>query len=432
MATPVIMPKFGMSQEEGTIVEWLKREGDRVEAGEPILEVTTDKVNMDVEAPATGILRGITAKPDEIVPVTQTLAYVVAPDEPWASPESPQAFSASQPEAPGPAAAQGESEHPVRATPLARRVAAEHGVDLTEVQGLEPGGRIKRADVEQHLRKVRATPAARRVAREASLDLGSVSGSGPRGRVQEVDVRRRMDLGEAPGWRKPERGDASRLVPFAGTRAVIAQRMSQSYRTAPHIHLSISADVSAAQEARERWVERTGSKVSLTVLLCKVCAWALERHPAVNSTVDEAGVRIWESVNVGIAVALEEGLIVPVVRRANTKGIAQLAEEIGDLAQKAREGSLRAEEVTGGTFTLTNLGMFGIESFDPIINPPQCAILGVGVAMPTQVVRGGESAIRPMMQLTLAADHRALDGASAARFLRDLKAGIEDPALLLL
>jgi len=412
MATVVIMPKFGMAQKEATIVRWLKGEGERVAAGEPLLEVTTDKVNMDVEAPASGVLRAIKYGPGEVVPVTEAIAYIAAPGETIYLPESSELsgrYAATNP----------------KATPLARRVAEEKGVALAEVTGSGPGGRITRGDVEQVAGKVRATPAARRVAREAGMELSAIAGTGPKGRIQEADVRQAAAAPAAPRRK-------GTVIPLQGTRAIIARRMQQSYQTAPHIHLSLSADVTEAEAARVRWAGRSEQKISLTTLIVKACAWALRRHPLVNSTLEEDDIHLWDEINIGVAVALPEGLIVPVIRQADTKHIELLAKELQDLSERARQGKLRPDEVEAGTFTITNLGMFGIESFDPILNPPQSAILGVGRAVPTPVARDGQVVIRPVMQLTLAADHRVLDGAMAARFLQDVQAGLEDPTLLLL
>jgi len=275
--------------------------------------------------------------------------------------------------------------------------------------------------------KVRATPAARRAARETGVDLRTVVGRGPRGRIQEADVRQAA-IAPVPS---PTRRAGS-VIPLQGMRAIIARRMQQSYQTAPHIHLSLSADVSAAEATRQRWSDYSGEKISLTVLIVKACAWALRRHPIVNSTLDDEGIHVWDEINIGVAVAVPDGLIVPILHQADIRPVEELARKLQDLSERARQGELRLDEVEGGTFTITNLGMFGIESFDPILNPPQSAILGVGAAVPTPVAWEGAVAIRPRMQLTLAADHRVLDGAVAARFLHDVKAGIEEPTLLLL
>lgn len=434
MATPLIMPKFGMAQEEATIVRWFKGEGDEVKLGEPLLEVTTDKVNMEVEATSSGILRGLRHGEGDVVPVAIVIGYIVEAGEKWTPPEEEPKITAPIDDN---EAAPIETE-PVRATAVARRLAEEQGTDLHQIAGTGPRRQITRSDVERFLAttaqtpdpagKVRATPAARRIAQEEGIDLSAVTGTGPRGRIQEADVR--QTLAALPIQQVPPR--AGSVLPLTGMRAAIAQRMQQSYQTAPHIHLTLSADVSEAEAARLRWAERTGEKVSLTVLLVKACAWALRHHAAVNATLDDEGIHLWDEINIGVAVALPDGLIVPVLRQADTKPVGTLARELRDLSQRAQEGQLRPDEVSGGTFTLTNLGMFGIESFDPILNPPESAILGVGVAVPTPVVLNDEVAIRPRMQLTLAADHRALDGAMAAQFLQDVKAAIEDPVLLLL
>ncbi|MCC7354874.1 MAG: 2-oxo acid dehydrogenase subunit E2 [Anaerolineae bacterium] len=421
MATPVIMPKFGMAQEEATIVHWFKEEGEQVVAGELLLEVTTDKVNMEVEAPASGILRGIQHGENETVPVTQVIAYLVPSGEAWVQPSVGEETAAiSQPAT------------TVKASPLAHRLAAEHAIDLAQVPGTGPGGQVSRSDVERYLAaqaappsaKVRATPAARRLAREQQVNLPTLTGTGPRGRIQEADVRRAVSQA-SPARR------AGTVVPLQGMRAAIARRMQQSYQTAPHIHLTLSADVTAAETVRERWSGYSEEKVSLTALIVKVCAWALRRHPAVNATLDGEGIHLWDDVNIGVAVALPEGLIVPVLHQADGMPLAEMARRLQDLAERARQGTLRPDDVEGGTFTITNLGMFGIESFDPILNPPQAAILGVGAAVLMPVAWQGEIALRPKMQLTLAADHRILDGAVAAQFLQSVRAAIEEPSLLL-
>ena len=419
MAVPVIMPKMEMAQETATVVEWLKREGERVEKGEPLLVVETDKVTVEIESPASGILAGLRAEPQEVVPVTEVIAHILQPGE-----ELPP--EAEVPSLPRPTPT-------ISATPVARRLAQEKGVDLAQVSGTGPRGQITRRDVERYLaarvvrpaEKVRATPAARRVAREIGVDLRTLSGTGPRGRIQAADVRRAAARLAAP--LRP-----GKVLPLEGMRAAIARRMQQSYQTAPHIHLSLSVDVTEAEAARQRWSRYSEEKISLTVLIVKACAWALRRHPIVNSTLDEEGIHLWEEINIGVAVALPDGLIVPVLHRADVTPVEELARRLQDLTERAHQGRLRPDELEGGTFTITNLGMFGIESFDPIINPPQSAILGVGAAVPTPVVREGEVILRPRMQLTLAADHRVLDGAVAARFLQDVRAAIEDPTLILL
>lgn len=422
MATPVIMPKFEMSQETATVVAWLVAEGDEVRQGQPLLEVETDKVTMEIEAPASGVLAHINAHPGDVVPVTQVIAQILEAHEV--------------------ASVQAPAQPPVRATPVAQRLAAEQRIDLAALAGSGPGGRITKTDVEAVARqsaigdepRPRATPAARRLAREAGIDLAGMSGSGPHNRVQADDVRAAMatkPAAGAPVLPLPA-GASPALEPFVGMRATIARRMTESYQQAPHIHLTRSVDVSEAEAARRRWADKYGQHISLTVLLVKACAWALRRHLAVNATVEATGVRRASEIHVGVAVALPDGLIVPVLRHADSRSLADLAQELAALAEQARLGTLRPDQVSGGTFTLTNLGMFGVEAFDPIINPPQAAILGVGAVVDSVVPLHGQAVIRPRMQLTLAADHRALDGAVAAQFLQDICHAVEDPAAMLL
>jgi len=440
MAFPVIMPKFEMSQESAVLIEWKAAEGDPIRQGDPLLEVETDKVTMEVEAPASGILAAVSAQAGDIVPVTEVIAQIVTPEE-WANWPGDDITEAQA------KTAQPLSRSTPVATPLAQRLAADLDVNLSNLRGSGPGGKITKADVEAAAsvapapspRLLRATPAARRVARETGLDLAAIPGSGPRGRIQQADVEQAAAAIQPPAVPEAQPGN---LIPLTGMRAAIARRMTESYRTAPHIHLTLTVDVSAAQATRQRWTELSGQKISLTILLVKACAWALRRHPALNATIDEAGVRQWDEVNVGVAVALPGrsrlrdcvpgGLIVPVLPQADRRPASELARTLADLAERARRGALQPHEVSNGSFTLTNLGMFGIESFDPIINPPQVAILGVGAVIDTVVPRDSQIVVRPLMQLTLAADHRALDGAIAAHFLQDLRRAIEDPSLMLL
>lgn len=467
MAREVIMPKFGFTQETAEIVRWLKKEGDTVDAGEPIAEVTTDKVNMEVEAPASGILASLRYKEGNVVPVTEIIAYILAPGEqlpgaagatpqPAAAPSAaPQAGSAAAPQSP-----------PVKATPLAERIAREAGVELQGVAGSGPGGKITRRDVEAAISrqpggKVRAVPAARRAAREAGVELTEVEGSGPRGRVQSADVQRYLAAQppaavQAPqpaaiesqvsavaveplaAERAPQMG--YQVLPLAGMRRTIAQRLQKSAQEAPHINLEISVDVTQAEALRARANQQRGEgrpKVSLTAVLVRACAWALKRHPYLNAwlqtTPQGEQIVLIEQVNLGIAVALKEGLIVPVIKQAESKGLLQLAQEMDELTAQARENRLRPEDVTDGTFSITNLGMYGVERFTAIINPPQVAILAVGAVRKEVTADQNEQVIiRPMMTLTLCADHRVVDGAVAAAFLRDLKTVLEDPQLMVL
>jgi pyruvate dehydrogenase E2 component (dihydrolipoamide acetyltransferase) len=391
------MPKTGMAQEVATVLRWLHGPGDRVEQGTALLEVETDKVVMEVEAPASGILGGVRAQAGDVVPVTSVIAFVLQPGE-----EPP-----------------GDQPSPK--------------LDGFQEIGLGEGKR-------------RATPAARSMARQHGLDLAQIRGSGPRGRVQSADVRAvveqmRLEVTPQPILAAPPPAE---VLPLQGMRRTIAARMQHSYQTTPHIMLTVEADMAAAQALRHELnghAEAVGAPhVSVTAILVKVCAWALRRHRRVNASLLADGLHVHESVNIGVAVALDEGLIVPVICQAERLGIGEIAGRLDDLTDRARQGRLTPDEVSGGTFTISNLGMYNIDHFTAIINPPESALLAVGRIAKRAVVErasspagemGDEVVVRPMMHITLAADHRVLDGAVAARFLGDVVNGLEHPSLLL-
>lgn len=427
MAKEVIMPKFGFTQENAQIVRWLKRAGEAVEQGDPIAEVTTDKVNMEVEAPATGILDGLRFAEGDTVPVTEIIAFVRGQDEVL---ENATASPATRHTAPETSGARNASP----ATPVAQKMAQALGVDVSQVAGTGPGGRVTKRDVEAHATtepgKLRAVPAARRLARELNVELSTVAGSGPRGRIQSADVREVV---------KPVTHHSSpegTLIPFTGMRRTIATRLQKSFQEAPHIFFDAYIDVSAAEALRATLNERLGkeqARISLTAIIAKACAWALTRHPLVNSRIEGENIVLLSDVNVGIAVALEDGLIVPVVQDVPHKGLAQIASEIADVAERARSNRLRPQDVADGTFSISNLGMFGVDKFTAIINPPQVAILAVSRARKQFVPdENDQPRVRPVMTVTLSADHRVVDGAVAARFLQDIRAALEQPALMML
>lgn len=422
MPTPVIMPKLEMSQETATVVEWLKAEGEAVDKGEPLLTVETDKVTIDIESPAAGTLADVRVQADDVVPVTEVIAQILQPGESLPS------YPSTDKEIP-PCGKQ-------RATPVAQRIAAEHALSLEGIKGTGVSGRITKADVEAAVNKVRATPAARRIAREHGVELRTITGSGPRGRVQAADMSA-ATFPEAVSFREGEQD--VEVVPLAGMRRTIAERMARSAQAAPHITLTVEADMSATQALRAELNARAEAvqapRLSVTAILVKACAWALMRHRWVNASLHGNEIHLHPSANIGVAVALEEGLIVPVIHRAETLGLAEIGARLSELAERAQQGTLAPADVSGGTFTLSNLGMYGIRQFTAILNPPQSAILATGSIIKRQVVvqRGGQdvAVIRPMMDLTLSADHRVLDGAIAARFLQDLVDVLEHPNLLL-
>ena len=419
MATEVIMPKVDMVMDEGTFVEWLKEEGDRVKKGEPLFIILTDKANIEIEAPADGILAGVRAQPGDVIPVTEVVAYILEPGEalPAVAEARPTRTVPSGPPTGGPS--------------IAEPVAAE-------VARPGPGAG-----------KVRATPVARRLAAERGIDLARVPGSGPRGRVHKVDVlayaeRQRQVVAPAgvvaapvaPGLHVPL-PDARRkeAVPLAGPRKIIADRMAHSAFTAPHITLSLRVDMSEATRLRNRVLEplltKTGQRLSFTAILARAVATVLPRHPYLNASLHGEEIILWDDVHLGIATSVEDYLIVPVIRQAQAKDLEQILTELADLAERARAKRLTPAEMTGSTFTISNLGMFGIESFTAIINPPESAILAVGQIVDTPVGAEGGIALRPMMKLTICVDHRVVDGVAAARFLAELRATLENPYLLI-
>ena len=435
MAEAIIMPKFEMSQEIGTIVEWMKKDGDKVEKGETILAVETDKLTMDVECPATGIIAGIRGEPGEEIPVTEIIGYVLEPGEELPAAKAPEVVEAKE-------AVPAEKSKSVDATPVAKRLAKEAGLDIAEITGTGADGKVTKTDVENAVAsqaapvagekgKVRATPAARRIARENEINLGSVSGSGPRDRVQAADVMAAATI--VPVRAKRQVGDS---IPFSGMRKKIAERMLESYQTAPHVYMTIKADMSIFQDFRGRLNERAdkagAAHVSATSLLVKAVSWALLRNPILNSVLTENSIEMQPETNIGVAVALDDGLIVPVVRNVEQLGLAEIAETVNDIVGRARKDELVPSEVLGGTFTISNLGAFGIEQFTAIINPGQTAILAVG-AIQDEVVPDGEDgiAVVPMMRMTLSLDHRVADGASGARFMADLRGALQEPELML-
>jgi pyruvate dehydrogenase E2 component (dihydrolipoamide acetyltransferase) len=445
LAKAVIMPRFGMTQEEATIVEWLVEEGQHVEPDDPIAEVTTDKVNMEVPAPAAGILGGIRYKVGDTIPVTKVIAYILEKGEQAPAVEDDPAPAAAAIE---PAAAPVVESSPenVKASPVAKRVAQDQGVALAQVAGSGRDGRITRSDVEQHLTsgplairstpgELRATPAARRAARERQLELNRISGSGPHGRIQQADV---LGFQAAPAMAATAYavGGEPILLPLEGIRKTIADRMQASSQNAPHINFTLHVDMSRAIAFRSAVNGRLPvgqTKVSMTAMIVKLTAWALKRHPLMNAYMRADGILLLPNVNIGVAVALESGLIVPVVRDADQKGLLQIATDVEDISQRARAGTLLPDDVSDGSFTISNLGMFGIDQFTAIINPPQIGILAVGRTINTFIPDSqGLPIAKPVMAITLSADHRAVDGAQAGRFIADLRSALEEPANIML
>jgi pyruvate dehydrogenase E2 component (dihydrolipoamide acetyltransferase) len=442
MATAVIMPKVDMDQETGTIVEWLKKNGDWVEKDEIILIIETDKVAIDVESPATGILQGIQAKPEEVIPIGRTIAYILEPGEQLPDEAKPQDQKSSV--SPQPVMVKPENVSAgFDATPVAQNIAKDHDIDLRNIVGTGPHGKITKQDVRAALAtkpsvmpgngRVYATPAAKRIAREREVDLKNIIGSGPGLRIQAADV---LGVHVPASNFSHVSGTGEEVIPLQGMRRTIAERMTVSYQSTPHISFTVKVDACRLNNIRQQFNNKAESdnqsKVSVTALLVKTVAWALTRHPRLNSSLMDDQIHISSEINIGVAVALAEGLIVPVVHNANQKGIGVIAAEVNDLATRARQGKLASTDVAGGTFTISNLGPFGIEQFNAIINPPQAAILAVGTTQLEAVVEKNERIVaRPVMRMTLSIDHRVADGAMAAYFLNDLRDALESPELLL-
>lgn len=432
MAKEIIMPRFGMTQEEATIVRWMVKNGERVEYGDPLCEVTTDKINMEVEAPADGILDGIRFAEGETVPVTEIIAFLLAEGE--SVPEIAE-VGGVEPEDDKSTGQEPDRTTSIKATPVARRMAAHENLELGVITGSGNGGKITSQDVRDFLEsqaaggqsstgKLRASPAARRLAREKGVDLKQVPGSGPKGRVQGWDVEQRtasaaaLPAGALPG-----------VTPLQGMRRTIAERMQSSWQSIPHISFALDIDMSRAIAMRQDLIARYRAeqpRISITAVLIKACAAALRQHPLLNSYFREDEILTLPEVNIGFAVALEQGLIVPVIHQADEKNLAQIGSEVSDLSKRARAGSLHPRNVADGTFTLSNLGMFSVDQFTAIINPPQVAILAVGRTADRFVPDEDKSPVlRPMMTVTLSADHRVVDGAEAARFLTTLQGILE-------
>jgi pyruvate dehydrogenase E2 component (dihydrolipoamide acetyltransferase) len=426
MKAEVIMPKVDMDQETGTLVEWLKQEGDSVKKGEPLFVILTSKAAIEIEAPETGILRGITAKKDDVIPVTEVIAYIVSADEKFDVPVV-KTVSTNAAEA--------------TSTPVAMPIAAA-----------KPAEKQPEDKVSGDTSLVRATPLARAIARDKGLDLSIVPGRGPRGRIYKSDVLSALEKGVGPAGSKPTTvigtsaaGPVMQIplpnarirerIPMKGIRQVISQRLSYSWSTIPHIYETVTVNMEEVVRLRERVnaviQAQTGLKVSYTAILALAVTRLLPKHPTMNSSFTGEEVIIWDDVNLGIATSLEDYLIVPVIRNAQEKNLEGLVKEMNRLLESARSKRMEPADMSGSTFTITNLGMFGIESFTAIINPPETAILAVGKMTDTPVVVNGQVVIRPMMSLTIAVDHRVNDGARAAKFLTELKTTLENPYLLI-
>ncbi len=399
MPTDVIMPALGVAQQTGTLLKWLKAPGQAVSKGEPLMEIETDKATVEIEASASGILTDVIASAGDEIPVGKRIAVILAPGEAAA----PAAVHGLQPRPLAPGAGEGQE---VRSVSLSLEARMDDGPVTARTHTTPASGRIL------------ASPAAKRIAGEKGIPLAGIHGSGPEGSVLAEDVLRVAQA--VASTSKPE------LLPLTGMRRIVSQRMTQSKRSAPHFYLSMDIDMTPVLALRKGWKEGGDLPIpSINDFILRACAGALRRFPAANSTYSEEGIKIHADINIGVAVALEEGLVVPVIRRADQLKLADLAAQTRELTSKAQSKKLFPLDYEGGTFTVSNLGMLGVDSFIAIINPPQCAILAVGRVAPRVVTDGEGIEIRSMMTANLSADHRIMDGVLAARFLQAVKRELE-------
>jgi len=441
----VLLPKMGNSVEEALIVRWLKQEGETVQEGEPLFVIQTDKAEVECEATASGVLRKILAPEGTELPVMTVIALIGSADEPLPAtfgtaplPETPALTETAAPTAAAPAAGTAVSQAPVLSTaspvatgaapvsPRARRVAAEKHVSLAGISGSGVGGRILSDDVLAAAESVKATPVARREAELAGIDLRTVQGTGPGGRITKDDVRNRVEAAPvaepAPVPAAAPAGDGEvKRIPLTPMRKVIARRMCESKFAAPHYYVTVEVNMQAAKTFRAG----LRFKASFNDLVLYATMKALRLHPEVNVRWAEDAIEQVSDINLGMAVALPTGLIVPVIRRAQLLSLEGLCAVTKDLAERAQKGKLLPDDYTGNTFTVSNLGAFGVDHFTAIINQPDSAILAIGQIKDRVVVIDGGIFIRPIMKLTLSSDHRVIDGAVAARFLADLKQILE-------
>ena len=446
-ATTLVMPKMGYDMVEGKIVRWLKREGDRVTRGEAIAEIETEKVNIQIESFASGVLQKIIAPEGQTVPVGQPIAVVGEPGEkpeempPSELPPAAQVGVGEGAEAPSvqvtgkapemgppPAAPPPAEEERVKASPMARRLAEERGVELSRVQGTGPGGRITREDVERFM-----SEAARRMAPEKAAPPPVAERPAPPAAERPAPPPPAAppappEAPPPPGALPVETRELSRMG------QAVARVTSESKRTIPHFYVTVEVDMSRVVDLREELNQDVPreERISFNDFVMKATALALARYPRLNASYRDGKVDVYRQVNLAMAIALEDGLIAPVIRECDRKPLLQIARESRELADRTHKGTLRQEDYSDATFTVSNMGMLGVEEFAAIINPPQAGILAVGAVAPRPVVREGALAIAHTMKVTVSFDHRVANGADAARFLGELKRLLESPARLLL
>jgi pyruvate dehydrogenase E2 component (dihydrolipoamide acetyltransferase) len=415
-----------MVQETGTLLKWLKSVGDTVTQGEPLIEIETDKAIVEVEASASGTLANVTAQPGDVIPVGEVIGLILATGE------TPPAMPAASAPTLAPSVSQPSATSVVSATPVAQRIATENNVDLSQVK--PSGGKVQKEDVLTYLSATQrkpgngrqlASPKARRLAQEQGVDLSTVAGSGPDGAVLVADVQVATSISQASATITPPA--CSEAMGVSRLWEIMAERVTQAWTSIPHFYLI--RDVNAARlkqwlaEARERSTE----KITITDLLVKLTSSALQQHPRLNASWLNGGIVLNSQISIGLAVAVEDGLVVPVIQQSDRLGLNQLAAHRTRLVSQAQGGKLSPDDISGGTFTISNLGMYGVDTFNAIVNPPQAAILAVSRIADRVVPVAGQPAVQPIMTLSLSCDHRVEDGARGAQFLQTLADLIENP-----
>ena len=428
VAKDVIMPALGMAQETGTLIQWLKSAGDSVTKGEPLMEIETDKATVEIEAPASGILSNVTAQAGDVIPVGQRIALILAPGESSSTPQTtPTPDSSSQSDL---------KPLSVTATPVAARLAAEHNLDISQIK--PNGGQIRKEDVLAYLEsqskpvvitRVLASPKARRLAKEHGIDLTTIKGTGPNGAVIVSNL-------QSPITTSPTRSinsSTTSIINYELPRIwrVMVERLSQAWTTIPHFYLMREVNVSRLVTWREKIQNNSAEKITYTDLLVRLTSVTLRKYPRLNASWQNDNILLNSEINIGLAVAVEDGLLVPVIHHADEMNLSQLASRRIEIVSRAKANKLSLDDLSAGTFTISNLGMYGVDAFNAIVNPPQAAILAVSRIADRVVPLNGQPAIQPMMTLSLSCDHRVVDGARGAEFLQALSDLIEEPLQLL-
>lgn len=434
MAKIVVMPKLGLTMKEGTIVKWTKKEGEQINSGEVLFEVSTDKLTNEIEANESGVVRKLLSKEGDSVECLKPVAIIAAADEDISAllkecnVEEAQEESIENKNEKENISLKSENKTKkrIKAAPAAKKLAAENNIDLELIIGTGPEGRIVIKDVENYIEnekgKAKTSPIADKMAKELKVDISQINKDG---RIMREDI-----LAFANNNANTEKEFEEKRIPMTPMRKVISSRMHESWSVSPVVNYNMRADITNLKRVKSELKDIC--KLTYTDLLVKIVSKALLQFPLVNCSIDGEELIIRNYANIGVAVAIDGGLVVPVVKHAEEKGLKEISEEVKNLSSKAKGNELNPNDMIGGTFTITNLGMFGMESFSPIINQPEVAILGVNKIEETPIIKNGEVVVKPLMNLSLTADHRAVDGAVAAQFLAKVKELIEKPEILIL